>query len=389
MEKRPNMKRISLIFLSFLLLFSTGCAKSSLFSNYRPIEQLKLVHVMGFDAHEDGLELSICGGEQGEEGQELVRLSCTGKNISDCLEKLQNYSEKSELYYAHTRYVIVGEDYARQGLGDVMQYLESSRQLRSDIPLFIVKGGKAKDPVLKAGSEKEGIHDVLEAVIRDCDRQGMGFPFTCGDIGSFSAEYGSALACALTLAQTKDTDPQAKDEEVTPIAAGYGIVDYGTLTAFLSKDASRAVNLLIGELGTGAVTLTAEGQPVSLRFSKSKNSLMPTFGSAGTMTQLKAQLQLEAEPMESEQEHPIDNTKLESAVSHTVKAWLNELFLAMRSTKCDFLGLGARIAIHNPKEMTHAPIPWTEQLDTLSMIAEVDCIIHHKENEARTKEGQS
>ena len=53
------MKRLSAILLFICLLFSTGCAKSSLFSNYRPIEQLKLVHVIGFDAHEEGLELSI------------------------------------------------------------------------------------------------------------------------------------------------------------------------------------------------------------------------------------------------------------------------------------------------------------------------------------------
>ena len=380
------MKRFFLLLLSICLMFSTGCAKSSMFSNYRPIEQLKLVHTIGFDVHEDGLELSICGGQQGEEGQELVRLSCTGKNISDCLGKLQNYSEKSELYYAHTRYVIVGEDYARQGLGDVMQYLESSQQLRSDIPLFIVKGGKAKDPVLNSGGKKEGIHDVLEAVIRDCDQQGMGFPFTCGDIGSFSAEYGSALACALTLSPTKDTDPAAEDEEVTPIAAGYGVIDYGKLTAFLSKDASRAVNLLIGELGTGAVTITAEGQPVSLRLIKSKNTLSPTFGENGTMTQLNAELQLEAEPMESEQKQSINHAKLETVVSDTVSGWVNELFLAMRSTKCDFLGLGPRIAIAHPKEMTDPLIPWTQQLESLSMTAQVSCIIHMKENE--TKEGQ-
>ena len=383
------MKRISLFLLSILLLFSTDCAKSSLFSNYRPIEQLKLVHVIGFDTHEEGLELSICGGEQGDEGQELVRLSCTGKNISDCLGKLQNYSEQSELYYAHTRYVIVGEDYARQGLGDVMQYLESSQQLRSDIPLFIVKGGKAKDPVLKSGGKQEGIHDVLEAVIRDCDRQGMGFPFTCGDIGSFSAEYGSALACALTLSQTKDTDPQAEDDEVTPIAAGYGVIDYGTLTAFLSKEASFGVNLLMGELGTGALTLTAEGQPVSLRFTKSENTLIPTFGREGTMTKLTARLQLEAEPIESEQEHPIDHTKLEDEVSRKVTEWVNELFLAMRTTKCDFLGLGPRIAIAYPKQMTESPIFWMDQSESLTMMAEVSCTVQHKENESRTKEAQS
>lgn len=380
------MKRFFLFLMPICLLFSTGCAKSSLFSNYRPIEQLKLIHAIGFDAHEEGLELSICGGEQGEEGQSLIRLSCTGKNISDCLGKLQNYSEKFELYFAHTRYVLVGENYAQQGLGDVMQYLESSEQLRSDIPLFIVKGGKAKDAVMEAGGKKEGIHDVLEAVIRDCDRQGMGFPFTCGDIGSFSAEYGSALACALTMNKTKDTNPSAEDEEVTPIAAGYGVIDYGTLTAFLSADASRAVNLLIGELGTGGVTITVDGQPVSLRFTQCKSSLTPTFGQAGTMTQLQSALQLEAEPIETEQEHPVDKQRLEAAVSDNVSQWMNELFLAMRSTKCDFLGLGARIAIAYPKEMTRAPIPWTQQLDTLSMSAHVQCTVHHKENESRTKE---
>ena len=216
------MKRISLFLLSALLMFSTGCAKSSLFSNYRPIEQLQLVHTIGFDVHPDGLELSICGGEK--DGQGLIRLSCSGANISQCLGRLQNYSEKSELYYAHTRYVIVGEEYARQGLGDIMQYLESSQQLRSDIPLFVVKGGTAKELVMNAGGKDEGIFHVMEAVIRDCDRQGMGFPFTCGDIGSFSAEYGSALACALTVSHTKDIDPSAEDTECTPIAAGYGVI---------------------------------------------------------------------------------------------------------------------------------------------------------------------
>ena len=65
---------------------------------------------------------------------------------------------------------------------------------------------------------------------------------------------------------------------------------------------------------------------------------------------------------------------------------MEELLLAMRSTKCDFLGLGARIAISHPKEMTADRLPWTEQLDTLPMFAEIQCSLHHKENESRTKE---
>ena len=107
------------------------------------------------------------------------------------------------------------------------------------------------------------------------------------------------------------------------------------------------------------------------------------------MTELKVTVQLEAEPMESEQDHPIDPQKLETVVSETISGWLNELFLAIRSTQCDFLGFGPRIAIAFPKEMAAAPIPWTKQTDTLTMTADVSCSIHHKENESRTKEGQA
>lgn len=379
------MKRISLFFLTLVLMFSTGCAESSLFSNYRPIEQLKLVHTIGFDLHKDGLELSICGGEK--DGQGLTRLSCSGKNISECLAKLQNYSEKTELYYAHTRYVIVGEDYARKGLGDIMQYLESSTQLRSDLPLFIVKNGSAKDLVLKSGGKDEGIHGVMEAVLRDCKQQGNGYPFTCGDIGSFSAEYGSALACALTVSKTKDIDPEAEDEDTTPIVSGYAVIDLGTLTGFLSEDAARGVNLLIGEQGTQPMTVEYSGQPVSLRITKVKTALEPVFGDAGTMTKLTLNLQTEASLEETEESGQIDRDKLNKAFSNTVEQWMNEILLTMRDTQCDFLGFGPRIAIAYPKQFTESPIPWREQLTDISYRTEVRCTVHHSENESKMKEG--
>lgn len=377
------MKRFFLFLLSAVLLFSTGCSQSSLFSNYRPIEQLKLVHTMGFDLHEDGLELSVCGGEK--DGQGLTRLSCTGKNISECLAKLQQYSEKTELYYAHNRYVIVGEDYAKQGLKDIMEYLESSTQLRSDLPLFIVKGGTAKELVLNSGGKEQGIHDVMEAVLRDCEQQGCGYPFTCGDIGSFSAEYGSALACALTAEKTKDTDPTAEDQELTPTAAGFAVIRMGTLAGFIDRESARGVNLLIGETGTQPMTLTVSGQPVSLRLTKVKTALEPTFGRTGIMTKLVLDVQAEAS-LEETEGRQMDRERLDKHVSITMERWMDEILLTMRETRCDFLGFGPRIAIRYPKLLSESPIPWTEQLGTLVMETELRCTVHHSENESQSKE---
>ena len=368
------MKHFLAWILSLLLMFSTGCSQSSLFTNYRPIDRLLLVHTIGFDVHRDGLTLSLCAGEQ--ETQGLVRLQSSGSNITECMDKLQRYSGKTELYFAHTRFVLVGEEYARQGLGDVMQYLEQSTQLRSDLPLFVVKGDTADKAVMQAGSKKQGIHDVLEAVLRDCEIQGMGYPFTCGDIGSYSAEYGSALACALTLTSTKDTDPTAEENHITPIAAGYGIIDYGTLVGFLSTDASRGMNLLINETGTGSMTLRLAGQPVSITIQQCKIELRPTMINDNKLSHLEIAAHIKADIRETKEGHSIDSETLEQELSKTIRQWMEELLLNMRTTECDFAGLGPRIAMEYPS------LDWQPQLlRELPMEVTVACRISMSKEE--------
>lgn len=376
------MKRFFLLLIVICMMFSTGCSTiNSLSANYREIEQLRLVHTIGFDTNKDGLELSVCAGEQKNQG--LTRLSASGLNISDTLATLQNYSNKEELYYAHTRYVLVGEEYAKQGLEDVLEYLESSNQLRSDLPIFIVRGGNASDLVLNAGGKEHGIYEVLEAVIRDCTQRGDSYPYTCGDIACFSAEYGSALACMLTATPTKEIDPSAEDKDLTPVVSGYGILKDGKLVGYISEDSAQCINLLLGELGTGDVTVELNGQPVSLRIKKAETSLKPSFGPAGTMTELTVGLTIEATMEEAEKKDKQDTEKLNYYLEEVITGWLNDILLAMHNTGCDFLGFGPQIAITHTKQWENNPVSWESQLKTLPMNAEVQCKITLGENEQR------
>lgn len=376
------MKRFLILLLAVALMFSTGCSKTGgLFQNYRAIENLKLVHTIGFDTHKDGLQLSVSGGESENEG--IIRLSASGKNISDTLTTLQSFSGKEELYYAHTRYVLVGQAYAEQGLGDIMQYLESSNQLRSDLPLFIIRGSNAKDLITHAGGKKNSTFEILEAVIRSCTQNGDSYPFTCGDIASFSAEYGSALACALEIKPTKDINPEAEDNELTPVVSGYGVIKQGKLAGFISKEASKAVNLLLNEPGTGNITVMLDQQPYSLQIRDVKTTLRPSFGDLGTITNLTIEMNVETVLEEHEQDVQADLTKLSKAFSKTVQQWVNEVLKTMRTTQSDFLGLGPRIAISFPKEWESNPLSWDTQLKSLSMTAQVQCTVTRGENEAK------
>ena len=381
------MKQIIAFFLAVCLMFSTGCSKlGGLSTNYRAIENLKLIHTIGFDVHKDGLQLSVSGGESKNQG--ITRLSASGKNISDALSAIQEYSGKEELYFAHTRYILVGEEYARQGLGDIMQYLESSNQLRSDLPLIILRNGDAKSLITKAGGKENSTFEILETMVRECTRQGSSFPFTCGEIASYSAEVGSALACALEMKPTKEIDPEAEDDELTPVISGYAVIKKGKLTGFISKDASKAVNLFLGELGTGTLTVMIDKQPYSLQVRKADTTLHPTFGKSGTITSLNVEMEIHAVLEEHEQSASSDTDALGKAFSKTVQQWVEEVLQTMRNTQADFLCFGSRIAIRYPKEWENNPVDWETQLKTLPLTAEVRCIVTQGENEAKIKENR-
>ena len=279
--------------------------------------------------------------------------------------------------------MLVGQTYAEQGLGDIMQYLESSNQLRSDLPLFILRNREAKDLITHAGGKKSSTFEILEAVVRNCTQSGDSYPFTCGDIASFSAEYGSALACALEIKSTKDVNPEAEEEELTPVVSGYGVIKQGKLVSFLSKDASKAVNLLLNEPGTGNITVMVDKHPYSLQIRNVDTTLVPSFGTVGTMTNLTVEMTVEAVLEEHEQNVQADLNKLSKAFSKTVQQWVQEVLQTMRASQSDFLGLGPRIAISDPKEWESNPLSWEMQLKTLPMTAQVQCTITRGENEAK------
>lgn len=374
------MKRFLLFLSTVALMFSTGCSKNvGLSSNYRAIENLKLIHTIGFDIHKDGLQLSVSGGES--ENQGITRLSASGTNISDALSTVQKFSGKEELYYAHTRYILVGEEYAKNGLGDIMQYLESSNQLRSDLPLFILKDGNAKDLIMHAGGKENSTFEILEAAVRDCTQRGDSYPFTCGEIAGFIAEYGSALACALKIVPTKEINPQAEDDELTPIVSGFGIIKDGKLVDYLSEDASKGINLLINELGTGEVTVTLNNQPVSLRIRSVDTTLRPVFGQQGTMTKLTVEMDIKATLEEHPQGLAVDFEKMSSSFSKIVTQWITEILQTMRTTQTDFLGLGSQIAISYPNQFENNPLSWNTQLKTLLMDTDITCKVTAGEND--------
>lgn len=222
-------KHLLLLLILPVLLCSSGCgSSSSVWANYRQLEQLQLIQTIGIDRDGAGVCLSISTGKP-MEGQAPMRMSQAAPSLQIAMNQLQDYTANASLFYAHTRYVVIGQRAAERGIAPYLDFVERDVAMRLSAPLFIVYDATAQQAILNTGGEKTDITENLSALEQDVSRQGNGHAFTCGEIAQGLASAGSALACAVVCVPSEEQN--AGDETILPY--GYGILKDGKLAGFL------------------------------------------------------------------------------------------------------------------------------------------------------------
>ena len=111
MKGGRSMRRACAAALGALMLALSGCTLS-IYNNYRDIESLEVVRVLGLDAGEDGaLRLSAATGADAS-GREPLRISGEGESLEGALRALDRLAGGGRLFFAGT-----GRDCARRGRG--------------------------------------------------------------------------------------------------------------------------------------------------------------------------------------------------------------------------------------------------------------------------------
>jgi len=168
-----------IIIYSFLL---SGCSASGVYANYRGIEELELVQTFGIDAHDSGVCITTASTASAEAKPPTV-LSRTGFAISETTQSLQDYSANSRLFYAHAQNIVIGEEAAANGIGDYLDYIIRSTQMRMGTSMYIVRGDTAKNLITGSSSDENyNITKILESLRRDVDTIGSSHVYSCRDV---------------------------------------------------------------------------------------------------------------------------------------------------------------------------------------------------------------
>lgn len=364
------MKRGLLALLTAAPLLLGGCAApgsagGSLYSNYRDIEDLQLVRTMGFDGGLGRMQITVSS-VQGQSQSPTVLLSAQGAGIASAAGKLQDWAAQEELFFAHTQYVLVGEETAREGLTGILDYFERDTRTRLDLPLFIVRDGTAAELIAGAGVGDYEITEVLSALRRDAEKRGSAYCFSLMEIAQRLSRSGAALCCAVTAAPLGGNVPSDTEDTQTALEAGYAVLRGGALAGFLDREVTQGVNLLLDKAGTESIVLTHNGTAVTVDLEEGRTEITPRWDNRGHL-QLQVRMEYQAGITELSRGSALDEaglTALEESFSRFLADRADAALGSARALDADFLEIGRLVQRADP--VRFAAMSWEGFPDTVT-----------------------
>lgn len=332
--------------LLYIILFSpllTGCG--SIYSNFREVEHLLVIQTMGIDQGQGGIELSLASAA--DKGSGPIRLSGQGESITTAIDRVRRRSYEDELFCSHINHIVLGEECARQGVEDIIAYICRSPDIRIDVPLYVVQGGKAADLVMESGSDTIGASEILNGVQVSLDGRDDFRSFTAAEVARSLARHGSALICAL---EYTDAAKDSEEESKTATVSGYAVIRNGALCGFLDRDQAIAAGLLLNDPGISDITVRgADRKSVTIEIDRGSSTVQPLRDDAGKLIGLEIYVQVGASVAEAEGD-PAGTDYLTAQLEAAVSRQIGMLLRSAKELGADFLGLGSRIERLMPDE---------------------------------------
>ena len=408
------MKRfLSLLITMCALPALSGC--SSIYSNYREIQQLMVVQTMGIDREKGGVQVSMAAAAEASGGGPR-RMSAQGSTVTAAIDRAYKLSYEEEIFFSHVNHLLVGEAAAEEGLDAFLDYVSQSPTMRIDIPLYIVRGSTANQAVMEVGDNSKGISEVMQTVHESFASPSNSRVFTVADTINSLLRYGSALVCAVECVpssesvspgksasaqqggeqnaqQGEEQNPQQEEGQnaqdmtqgETPlmaVPAGYAVIRDGKLCKFIEPEEAAAVGLLTGRLPITDITVTdRNGKDASLELNQGSAEITPVWGGKGQLKGLNIQAQVSASVLETDNWQQGSSNEyinhltaqLESAVSQR----LSSLLRTSMKLKADFLGLAGQVERKSPENYRLMSQRFSELLPGLELQITVSGQLSH------------
>lgn len=381
------MKKLLSVILSLNLLILSGC--SGLYSNFRELEQIRVIQTMGLDYIPGGVQLTLSSANVENEDETALCVSGSGSSISEALDHIQSNSSQDDLFLSHIKQLLIGEQSAKHGLEPCLSYICRSRDLRIDTPLFIVKDKTAKETMSGSGSGGKGISEIFQALETTESEQHNSRILRASEVINNLAKYGGALISAVEYTVSAE-DSKDDEQEMTAVLSGYAVIKDSELCGYIDMENSLGADFLLNRVGIADILITDRlGRPISMEISSGGSEIKPVW-EENKLKGLDVFINVKAMVLEMQEDEQLMSEELSDYLISQLESYVSSkaayVLQMSRKLQTDFLGLAGIVNMDSPIKFRGMAESFADVLPALEIKVSVSGELCHTKD---IKEGQN
>ncbi len=312
------------------------------------------------------------------------QVSSTGHTVFEAVRNLRQQSPRRPLL-SHSRFIVFGEELARGGIGDVIDFFAREGEVRETSVVVVAKDVKASEVVWNEFEleriPSEGALGIMKIAVRELSTTVM---ITFNEfLQMLEAEGSEPVASRAELVRrppSEDPRGELKRETISVSGreTGAAVFKGDKLVGWLDKTQTRGLQWVKGKVRSGIIVIEQpeeENKLASIEILRAHSTVTPKISNGRPSILIKVgalgslgEVQEFFDPMESQKMWTSMEQRMSEVIRQEIEAALD---IAKHNFNSDIFGFGCAICRKYPKEWADLKDKWDEEFPKLDVDIEV------------------
>jgi spore germination protein KC len=377
-----KLLKLSILFILFFML--TSC--SQLMSNRSEIDRIFNTRIIAIDKLDENKVLytittkTAVSGSQDKQGSSTSSeiLVSEGATVFEAARNMAAYAYKRP-HYGHTEFIIFGEDTAKDGILQYLDFISRNQEFRYNAKLYIVQGDSASSFIKKVATGNIFLADRLAIIEDNSFALSKSGKVTLAEaLFIFSKDNVSTFLPVLFIVPSKSGEDSAKGAYDINLKS-YAIFKEDKLYAFLDEKLSRGVNWVKNRIQSSTILVDApDKKKVSMDIIQNKTSIKPYLDENGL--QCTISIKFNSNIAETISKEDIFNKEgldyLKQQQEDQVKKEVEKILSYAQEKNMDIFGIVSNFSIKYPMMKNELRENWPKLFPEIKFNVEVDSKIN-------------
>jgi spore germination protein KC len=377
-----KLLKLSILFILFFML--TSC--SQLMSNRSEIDRIFNTRIIAIDKLDENKVLytittkTAVSGSQDKQGSSASSeiLVSEGATVFEAARNMAAYAYKRP-HYGHTEFIIFGEDTAKDGILQYLDFISRNQEFRYNAKIYIVQGDSANSFIKKVATGNIFLADRLAIIEDNSFALSKSGKVTLAEaLFIFSKDNVSTFLPVLFIVPSKSGEDSAKGAYDINLKS-YAIFKEDKLYGFLDEELSRGVNWVKNRIQSSTILVDApDKKKVSMDIIQNKTSIKPYLDENGL--QCTISIKFNTNIAETLSKEDIFNKKgldyLKQQQENQVKKEVEKILSYAQEKDMDIFGLVSNFSIKYPMMKNELRENWPKLFPEIKFNVEVESNIN-------------